>query len=117
MTRDNSAITVSFIVTETCFCTIPNYPLRWGQTSLTEGIGETEAFAFATLHPNPTTGQIHIGLDLDGDFTVQVFDSHGKLVMTTHNTQIITLEGMAPGLFHIVVEKDGHRWSRRIIKM
>lgn len=69
------------------------------------------------LHPNPTTGQIHIDLDLDSDFTVQVFDSHGKLVMTTHNTQIITLEGMAPGLFHIIVEKDCHRWSRRIIKM
>lgn len=42
------------------FCTIPDYPLKWGQTSFT-GIEENNEFsAFATLHPNPTSGLVTI---------------------------------------------------------
>ena len=38
----------------------PDYPLKWGQTSFT-GIEENNEFsAFATLHPNPTSGLVTI---------------------------------------------------------
>ncbi len=41
------------------FCTVPNYPLRWGQIDYV-GIEEDEAVAFATVHPNPTAGKATI---------------------------------------------------------
>ena len=40
------------------YCTIPDYPLIWGETSLT-GVDE-ESSAFAIVHPNPTTGIVTI---------------------------------------------------------
>ena len=43
----------------TAFCTIPDYPLRWGQTELV-GIEEAASNAFATIYPNPTTGLVSI---------------------------------------------------------
>ena len=69
------------------------------------------------LHPNPTTDQIRLDHDFEGDFTVQVFDNHGKPIMTKRNTTVVSFEGLTSGLYHIVVVKDGQRWSRSIIKM
>ena len=70
-----------------------------------------------TLHPNPTTDQITINLEHKGDFRILVFDTEGKLVFSDRNTNIISFKGRPAGLYHIVVEQNGQRWSSRIIKM
>lgn len=42
------------------FCTIPDYPLVWGQTDIV-GIDENdESIPFAALYPNPTNGLVTI---------------------------------------------------------
>ena len=70
-----------------------------------------------TLHPNPTTDQVSIGLEEEGDFDLLVFDAQGQLVLSERNTTIVSFKDLPAGLYHIVVEQNGQRWSRKIIKM
>lgn len=70
-----------------------------------------------TLHPNPTTDQVMVELDQKGDFNILVFDSEGKLIRSEHNTQVISFKGLSSGIYHIMVEQNGQRWSRKIIKI
>ena len=99
------------------FCTVPNYPLRYGQTSLCEGLEETTTTTFAAIHPNPTTDQVTLGLEQEGDFSVSVFDANGNLILTERNTAVVSFKDRPAGLYHIVVKQNGQRWSRKIIKM
>ena len=70
-----------------------------------------------TLHPNPTSDQISIDLEQEGDFEIQVFDANGKLVCTERNAKLISLKNKPSGMYHIVVEQNGRHWSQKIIKM
>ena len=70
-----------------------------------------------TVHPNPTTDQITVELERDGDFTVKVYDAKGQLVEQQRNAKVVELKGHSAGMYHIVVEQNGRRWSSRIIKM
>ena len=69
------------------------------------------------VHPNPTTNQITIDLDQEGDFGISVFDVHGKLILSERNATTLSFKGLPSGLYHIIVEQNGQRWSRKIIKM
>ena len=70
-----------------------------------------------TVHPNPTTDQITVELEREGDFTVKVYDAKGQLVEQQRNAKVVELKGHPAGMYHIVVEQNGQRWSSRIIKM
>ncbi len=71
------------ILDKQCYCSIPNYPLVWGQTELV-GIEEATSNAFAALHPNPTTGFVSItGENLRqaepvGVYLVNITDDEGR---------------------------------------
>ena len=69
------------------------------------------------IHPNPTTDQVTVDLEQEGDFSISVFDANGKLVLTERNTAIVSFKGLPAGMYHIVVEQNGQRWSGRIVKM
>ena len=69
------------------------------------------------IHPNPTDDQVTLGLEQDGDFTVQVYDANGRLVLTEHNSKVVSFKDRPAGMYHIVVEQNGSRRSRKIIKM
>jgi hypothetical protein len=70
-----------------------------------------------TVHPNPTTDQITVELEREGDFTVKVYDARGQLVEQQRNAKVVTLKGHSAGMYHIVVEQNGQRWSSRVVKM
>ena len=70
-----------------------------------------------TLHPNPTTDQVTVSLEHEGDFSISVYNTNGKLIFTECNTSIVSFKGLPSGLYHIVMEQNGQRWSGRIIKM
>ena len=70
-----------------------------------------------TLHPNPTTDQVTLGLEQGGNFTVQVYDANGRIIITERNSTVVSFKDFPAGLYHIVVEQNGQRWSRRIVKM
>ena len=49
----------SVCVDQYAYCTIPDYPLQWGQTSLNWSV-EENAGVSANIHPNPTNGIVTI---------------------------------------------------------
>ena len=42
------------------YCTIPNYPLVWGQTYIVSIDENDESTPFATLYPNPTNDELTV---------------------------------------------------------
>ena len=70
-----------------------------------------------TLHPNPTTDQVIIGLELEGDFFVNVYDANGKLILSEQNVTKVSFKNRPAGLYNIVVKQNGQCWSRKLIKM
>ena len=101
---------------KTAYCTVPNYPLLWGQTSFT-GIGEegTEPQAFATIHPNPTTGIVRI--DGEKAIEIQVLNALGQLVKTIQNTNEVNLHGLPQGIYLLrVALEDGTVFTDKVVK-
>ena len=96
------------------FCTIPNYPLIVGQTSLTDGIGEMETTA-SRLHPNPTKGTVHI--EGEKAAKVQVFYALGQLLKTVQNSNEVSLEGLPQGVYVLrVTLENGKVFSDKVVK-
>ncbi len=100
------------------YCTIPNYPLRAGQTSLTDDILENAAAAFAPLHPNPTTGQVTImGQDLKA---AVVFNTLGQQVATATGegeTLHIDIANLPAGVYFVnVTDGEGRKCVKKVIK-
>ena len=95
------------------FCTIPNYPLYWGQTDMV-GVEENEA-NHAKLHPNPTTGFVHMeGVECA---EVQVYDVMGKQLKTVQNTNEVSLVGLPQGVYLLrVTLEDGKVYSDKVVK-
>lgn len=109
---------VWFYLAKTCYCTIPNYPLVWGQTSLSEDIVENEATAFATLHPNPTSCLVTVtGQDLR---SAVVFNTLGQRVATATGkgeTLQIDISGLPAGVYFVnVTDNDGRKCVRKVVK-
>ena len=100
------------------YCTIPNYPLRVGQIDFTDGIEEAEATAFASLHPNPTTGLVTvIGESLK---QAEVFNTLGQQVATAKGegeTLQIDLSGLPAGVYFVnVTDNEGRKCVRKVVK-
>lgn len=99
------------------YCTIPNYPLRWGQTSLT-GVEENEASAFAVVHPNPTTGLVAItGENLK---QAEAFNTLGQKVLNAQgegNELHIDMVALPAGIYFVnVTDEEGRRCVRKVVK-
>ena len=108
---------VWFYLARTCYCTIPNYPLVWGQTSLTTGFEENEASA-ATICPNPTTGLITItGTDLK---QAEVLNALGQRVATAEGkgeTLQIDIANLPAGVYFVsITDEEGHKCVRKVVK-
>lgn len=104
-------------VHDMAFCTIPNYPLRWGQTSLTS-IEENNEASFASLHPNPTNGQVTItGENLR---QAEVFNTIGQKVLNTKgegNELRIDMAALPAGVYLVTVtDEEGRRCVRKVVK-
>ena len=109
---------VWFYLARTAYCTIPNYPLRWGQTSLTDDIVENEATVFATLHPNPTTGQVTImGNDLK---QAEVFNALGQRVATINGEGgqlTMDISKLPAGVYFVnVTDAEGRKCVKKVVK-
>ena len=104
-------------ISKTCFCTIPNYPLRWGQTSLND-VDENDNTSFAVLFPNPTNGKVTVtGQDLK---SAEVFNTLGQQVATATGEGerlSVDLSGLPAGVYFVnVTDKDGRKCVRKVVK-
>ena len=100
------------------FCTIPNYPLRVGQTSFDWAIPENNESLFANLHPNPTTGLVTItGKDLK---QAEVLNTLGQRVANaTGESERITIDisSLPTGIYFVnVTDKEGRKCVRKVVK-
>ena len=110
-------MSIDFTIHRMAFCTIPDYPLRVGQDSF-EWDGINEASAFATLHPNPTSGLVTItGIDLK---QVEVFNTLGQRVATASGegeTLQVDLSGLPVGVYFVnVTDGEGRKCTRKVVK-
>lgn len=109
---------MTFSIPESAYCTIPDYPLRWGQTSLFDGFEETEATAFATLHPNPTTGLVTVtGKALKA---AEVLNTLGQQVATAQGkgeTLQIDIANLPAGVYFVrITDEEGRKCVRKVVK-
>lgn len=109
---------VSTYCDDMAFCTVPDYPLRWGQTSLNDGLEDNSAKAFASLHPNPTSGSVTItGEKLK---QAKVFNMLGQQVLSINgegNELQIDMAALPAGVYFInVTDEEGRKCLRKVMK-
>lgn len=100
------------------YCTIPNYPLLVGQTSLTEEINETEATAFATVFPNPIKSTFNI--NGKGLKSAEVINTHGQRVATVQgNGEMLQIDiaDLPVGIYFVsITDEEGRKCMRKVVK-
>lgn len=109
---------MTFNILSSAFCTIPNYPLKWGQTSLTGVEENLPSNAFATVHPNPTNGQVTItGENLR---QAEVFNTLGQKVLNAKgegNQLRIDMAKLPAGIyFATVTDEEGRKCVSKVVK-
>lgn len=105
-----------YIVSAAAF--FPNYSLRWGQTSLIDGLEDNFAKVFASLHPNPTTGMVTItGENLK---QADVLNMLGQQVLSINgkgNELQIDMAALPAGVYFVnVTDEEGRKCVRKVVK-
>ena len=98
------------------YCTIPNYPLKFGQKSVTE-LGENNEL-LTDIHPNPSDGLVTIlGNNLKA---AEVYNALGQWVATAtgQGEQLtLSLEGLPTGIYFInVTDTEGRKCVKKVVK-
>ncbi len=110
--------TVYFNLARTCYCTIPNYPLKWGQTSLDTGVDEIGGSEFATLYPNPADGIVTVTGKALGQ--AEVFNTLGQCILTVTSEGdelLIDMKGLPAGIYIVTVtDAEGHKCVKKVVK-
>lgn len=100
------------------FCTIPDYPLRWGQTEISTGVDENSEGVFA-VYPNPAKQSITlIGQQIS---EARLYRVTGQLVATKqgNGTESLTVDvsDLPSGLYFVaVIGEDGSRSVQKVVK-
>lgn len=115
--KPNWSMTLIACVDKMAYCTIPDYPLLYGQIDL-DGVDETEATAIARIHPNPTNGLVNIsGENL---MELEVINILGQPVLKANcsgDNTTIDLTGQPAGVYFIkITDKNGKNYSEKVVK-
>ena len=101
-----------FCISSMAYCTIPNYPLIWGQTNITEGIEENKETIdnVFTVYPNPTNGVLFVEtqhfVPLPDHNEYRIANMMGQTLLQGHitdETQQINIENLPAGMYFISV--------------
>ena len=106
------------VLHEMAYCTIPNYPLRVGQTSFDWGVEENESKVVANIHPNPTAGQFTVtGKNLR---QAEVFNTLGQRVLTVRGegeTLSLDLGSQPAGIYFVnITDSEGRTCVKKVVK-
>ena len=102
------------------YCSIPDYPLQWGQTSLNWSVEENTEVS-TSVHPNPATDCITIDLPNEEDCqSIEIFSIDGRLVETfpeMSQQTTIDISGLNAGMYIMKIKMvDGREFSEKIVK-
>jgi hypothetical protein len=100
------------------YCTLPDQSIQWGQI---EYFGINESYvsnAFATVHPNPTTGFVTIaGENLR---QAEVLNMLGQQVLSVQgegNEFRIDMAALPAGVYFVnVTDDEGRKCVRKVVK-
>ncbi len=100
------------------YCTIPDYPLVWGQTELLAIKENDYSTAFATVHPNPTTGLVTIaGENLRQAEVLNMLGQQVLSVQGESNELRIDMAALPAGVYFVNVTNDeGRKCVRKVVK-
>ena len=109
-------------VREMAFCTIPNYPLLWGQ-KIIGSMDEKDDNNFAVVYPNPTSGQFTVSSIGPNLQHIEVVNMLGQVVLTKdyrqndNNRQNFDICRQPSGVYFIAItDEKGHRCVRKVVK-
>lgn len=111
--------TLYFTIRETCFCTISNYPLHFGQTSLYWDIEENGENTLLIIYPNPVSDRLNIHYSPDvTPKAVELYDLQGRLIKTQDsNLENIGMENVPAGNYTLrVVMERGENYTEKVVK-
>ncbi len=99
------------------FCTIPNYPLKCGQTDLTS-IEENKRNAFATIHPNPTTGMVTImGENVKRAEVTNMLGQHVATASGQGEQLTVDISRLPAGVYFVsVTDESGKKCVHKVVK-
>lgn len=103
---------------ETCFCSIPNYPLRIGQNSLDWDVDEQGYDIYFSAFPNPSNGSFNVfGKNIR---QANVFNTIGQQVATFKgdgDQLTVDLSNFPAGIYIInVTDQNGKRCVKKVVK-
>jgi hypothetical protein len=107
-----------FCVSGMAYCSIPNYPLKWGQTSLTGVEENNESIALATFYPNPTNGIVTItGENLRQAEVLNMLGQKMLNVQDKGNELHIDMATLPAGIYFVtVIDEKGKKCVRKVMK-
>jgi len=106
-----------FHLSKTCFCTIPDFPLQWGQTDITS-IGENESTICTIIYPNPTSGHVTItGKDLKSAQVLNTLGQRVSMVQGQGETLRIDIANLPSGVYFVnILDEEGRKCVRKVVK-
>ena len=108
-----------FCISGMGYCTIPNYPIVWGQTNITEGMEEETIENDFSVYPNPANGVLFVqtrhGTSLP-DPTYRITNIMGQTLLSgniTDETQQVNLESLPAGMYFITFAGETRKFVVR----
>jgi len=100
------------------YCSIPDYPLVWGQTNFTVIEENDKPSAFVTLYPNPTTGQITIlGDNLQQAEVLNMLGQQVFSMQGSGNEMQINVSALPVGVYLVAItNEEGRRCVQKVVK-
>ena len=99
------------------YCSIPDYPLQWGQTNLTM-IEESEETSFASIYPNPA--QNIVTINGENIKKVEVVNLFGETVISENCNRAdiaVDLSGLPSGVYFFnITNGNGEVCTKKVLK-
>lgn len=77
---------------------------------------EDQAHHRIRLVPNPATGQAMVQGAGTGSFRIRFTDTQGRLVLEDRPaSDVVFLGGLAPGLYLVTIDREGQRYTQRLV--
>ena len=101
------------------YCTIPDYPLQWGQTNITEGVEEETIENDFAIYPNPANNVLFVETHGRASLQTQTYritNLMGQTILSgniTAETQQIIIENLPVGMYFITFAGETQKFVVR----
>lgn len=76
---------------------------------------ETTTKSTFNIYPNPAKDIVQIQTTLN-DYSIEIYDMHGKLIHTFSNLSQINVSNLEKGIYMIQLKTDKEVWTKKLIK-